>query len=81
MWKVECFDKIQTRICQRWKEMLGSDVKTSGGKVVATENVTDLDEKLGLYVKEILKKAITERSAAKIALSGELHTVCNSHIL
>ncbi|VDK81047.1 unnamed protein product [Litomosoides sigmodontis] len=57
-------------ICHRWKEMLDSDAEINGRKIVVTEDATDLDEKLGLYLTEILKKAITERDAAKIALSG-----------
>ncbi|CAG9533659.1 unnamed protein product [Cercopithifilaria johnstoni] len=55
--------------------MLGSDVETNRGKIVLFENVTDLDDKLGLYMMEILEKAIVERGAAKIAVSGELHAI------
>ncbi|KAL3990546.1 6-phosphogluconolactonase [Acanthocheilonema viteae] len=50
--------------------MLDDDVEISCRKIMLMENVTDLDEKLGLYVAGILKKAIIDRNAAKIALSG-----------
>uniref|UniRef100_A0A158Q8E6 6-phosphogluconolactonase n=1 Tax=Elaeophora elaphi TaxID=1147741 RepID=A0A158Q8E6_9BILA len=52
------------------KEMSDGDIETSGGRMVVVESVTDFDEKLGLYMTEILKKAILERDTAKIALSG-----------
>lgn len=51
--------------------MLSSDVEINGKKMVVIENSTDLNEKLGTYMTEILKKTINERSIAKIALSGE----------
>ncbi|VDO30429.1 unnamed protein product [Onchocerca flexuosa] len=53
--------------------MLGSDVNerlSSRGKVMLVENFTDLNDKLGLYLREILEKAIAERNCAKIAVSG-----------
>lgn len=59
--------------------MLASDAETNGRKMVVIGDVTDVDEKLGLYMMEILKKAIAERDAAKIALSGK-HAICSSHI-
>ncbi|EFO28122.1 6-phosphogluconolactonase [Loa loa] len=50
--------------------MLESDVETSGEKIMVIENASDVNGKLGSYMKEILKKAVNERGVAKIALSG-----------
>lgn len=41
-----------------------------GTATVVGENVGDLQEKLGVYMMDILTKAITERDGAKIAVSG-----------
>uniref|UniRef100_A0A8R1XRH1 6-phosphogluconolactonase n=1 Tax=Onchocerca volvulus TaxID=6282 RepID=A0A8R1XRH1_ONCVO len=53
--------------------MLDSDINerlSNRGKVIVVGNFTDLNDKLGLYMREILKKAIAERNCANIAVSG-----------
>ncbi|KAK6112799.1 6-phosphogluconolactonase [Brugia pahangi] len=50
--------------------MQASDFEISGGKMVLVENFTDLNGKLGFYMRKILREAITARNVAKIALSG-----------
>ncbi|KAM3727277.1 putative 6-phosphogluconolactonase [Dirofilaria immitis] len=57
------------------KEMLSGDIDkhmslNCKGEVIVVENFANLDDKFGLYVKEILIKSIAERNSAKIAFSG-----------